>query len=195
MFCTSCGRYIEDDAEYCSHCGNKIEITEIKNDVKPEEITEIKNDVKPEEITEIKNDVKPEEITEIKNDVKPEESTHSTIDISKTSNGLCLLLLTIGIAASLSNIIKFLILEKDIFSIFGQTIFLLIFIASYVLLLKSKMIGGIILIVFSLFRMVGSAYYYMEIINNGYLTKNLIIDEIFYLTMILLLIIGWKNLK
>lgn len=108
-----------------------------------------------------------------------------------TFTELSIILLMIGLAISIINII---IVGKDTSYIIGQIIFGLIFVISGILLWKSKKIGGIILIPFVSLKMISSIYYYLEN-YNGYLIKNLIIDEIFYLAIISLIILGWKNLK
>lgn len=169
MFCTNCGKEIDDDSIYCDHCGHKIIIEdEIKGD-----ITE--NYVKEEIIENENNDI-------LKN-----------MNISELSRTLCIILLIIGSIASLINVIGFYIAESDITYILGQTIFLLIFIISMILLWKSKKIGGFILILFVLFKMISSIYYYGTI--NEYVINNLIFDEIFYFVIMLSLIISWRNLK
>ena len=130
------------------------------------------------------------------NKVKVEDKAVEKVE-DKTSRGICLLLLTIGSSASFANIVKFLIKGKDIGHIFGQAVFLLIFIISTIFFLKSRKIGGGILISFVSFEMMTSLYYYyyLDPYPYRYLMKNLLVDEIFYLTIILLLIANWKNLK
>jgi hypothetical protein len=96
--------------------------------------------------------------------------------------------------ASIVNIFRFYISGIGINYIFGQMIFGLVFLVSTVLLWKSRKIGGAILISFILFKVISSIYYYFEA-SYGYLIKNLIYDEIFYLAIISLLLIDWRNLK
>ena len=158
MFCTNCGRQIDDDAIYCNYCGERI-LVEEKVEEKVEEL---------------------------------KSSIIKDVDISKKSMELCILLLIIGSIASVVNIIRFYILGKDVNYIFGQTIFMLAFIVSTILLWRSKKIGSSILISFVLFKMISSIYYYLET-ANGYFIKNLIADEIFYMIIISLLVISWKN--
>lgn len=179
MFCTNCGNEIEEDSIYCIHCGYKT-ITENSEDDILKDTNVMEND---------EDDIlKDTNVTE--ND---EDDILRDINIPEISRMLCMILLTIGLIASLVNTVSFYIDNKDITYIFGQMIFVSIFIISIFLLWKSKKIGGSILILFVLFKMICSIYYYVTI--REYTTNNLIYDEIFYFIIALLLIISWKTLK
>lgn len=166
MFCTNCGKKIENYVIYCNYCGCKVE--NIGQETKENIGQETKEKV-------------------------VDTDNSSTIDISKILKGLYFVLLIIGTSAALANIIKILIRKGDNVDIFGQVIFFLVFIVSITLLLKLKKIGYAILVSFALFKLISSIYYYK--VHYGYLTKNLIIDEVFYLAIISLSIISWRYQK
>ena len=168
MFCTNCGNEIDNDSVYCNYCGNKIlEGIEEKN-VEEKELERIDETLQVHDIL-------------------------KDINISTISVTLCIILSITGLIASIINIANFYDTEKDVSYIFGQIIFGSVFIISTILLWKLKKIGGAILISFTLFKMISSIYYYST--SYEYLIKNLVCDEIFYLTIVLLTIIGWKVLK
>ena len=178
MFCTNCGKHIEDDVIYCNYCGHRVETT----GQEPKEKTTGQIDSGSIDIKE------PKEKTTGQID-------SGSIDIKEISKGLYLFLSTVCTVASFGNIVGLLMRgERYTNSIIGQATFLLIFIVSIILLLKSRKIGGAILISFVLFKMVSSLYYYYWI-HYEYLMKNLIIDEVLYLVIILSLIVNWKTLK
>ena len=166
MFCTNCGNEIYDDAVYCNYCGNKIIIED------KEEPVEDKEEIKEEPVEDIFKDI-------------------NIPEISRTS---CIIVSIIGLLASAINIVNLYFENKDISYMLGQIITVLIFVISIILLWKSKKIGGIILILFILFKMISSIYYYIEI-PYEYFIKNLVVDEIFYLVTICLIVISWKTLK
>ncbi len=190
MFCTSCGREIENDSIFCNYCGNKVE--KIDEEIKLEE------DKTHEEIK-LEEDKTHEEIK------LEEDKTHEEIKLEDklekiepeyniNTLKILLTLCTIGLIASMVNIFRFYMLGKDLNYIFGQVIFGSIFLATSVLLWKSKKIGGALLFSFILFKAITSIYYYFETLQ-GYLIKNLILDEVFYLAIISLLFLEWRNLR
>lgn len=154
MFCTSCGREIDDDAIYCNYCGKKT--------INEENVIEY----------------------DIINDIKD-------IDISSLSIKICVILLTIVLIKSIIDIITIYIIDKNIN--IGQAIFMIIFMISIISILKSNKIGIAALITFISFKIISSIYYHFQ--NSEYLLRNLIVDEIFYVILIILCIIGWKKLN
>lgn len=163
---------------FCTNCGQEIDDDSVYCRHCGDKILKIKEEEKIKEDRDIFKEI----IRDIRN-----------INITMTCMTLCIALLTIGLIISIMNTINSYIIDKTD-HIFGQIIFGPIFLISAILLWKSKKIGGSILIPFILFKMTTSAYYYLKI-PHEYPVNNLIIDEIFYLMIILFLIIGWKNLK
>lgn len=147
MFCTNCGKEIDDDAVYCSYCGVIVSIEEERK----------------------------------------EEYNILNINISKDSTKLFLALLVVGLISSIVNII--------IYNNTIQVIFVLIFAISIFSLWRLNMIGITILMIFVLFEGINSILYYFRSIDHEYLTSNLIIDELFYIIIIILILINWKKFK
>ncbi len=262
MFCTNCGRQIENYVTYCNYCGHKVEKAEQEAKEKAEQEAKEKAEQEAKEKAEQEAKEKAEQEAKEKAEQEAKEKAeqeakekaeqeakekagqeakekaeqeakekaeqeakekaeqeakekaeqeakekaeqeakekaedvgdNDTMNAPKTLRGLYFLLLVTGTSAALANIIKILIRKEDIVGIFGQAISLSIFIMSTILFSKSKKIGCIILISFTLFKLISSLYYYN--VYHGYLEKNLIIDDVFYLAIISLSIINLRTLK
>lgn len=127
-----------------------------------------------------------EKIEEVKSEQKIKtEQGEGFKEFKITSQKLCIALLTIGVITSIINIIG---ARTNSNFIFSQMIFIVIFAISIFLLSKSNKIGITILVPFILLKMGSSLYYYFENLKEYYI-GNLIVDEIFYLAIILLLAI------
>lgn len=183
MFCNNCGESVDDDAIYCNYCGFKIDRIE-DNIISRSEESGVVSQIDDSNVT---NQI----YENISDNI---EQKYRTIKGLSIPIALCIFLLIIGFSASIVNIIRFYLLDEDIYYIMGQMIFLPIFILSMILLYNSRKIGGILLISFSLFKMIGSAYYYKNFLST-YVVPNLVFDEIFYLLMIISVIVGWKKLE
>ena len=148
MFCTNCGKEIDDDAIYCSYCGVKVSIEEER---------------------------------------KEEHNILNINIISKESTKLFLILLVVGLISSIVNII--------IYNTTIQVIFVLIFAISIFSIWRLNRIGITILMIFALFESIVSILYYFRSVDHEYLLPNLIIDELFYIIIIILILINWKKFK
>ena len=128
---------------------------------------------------------KEEEHKEEEHKEEEERDLFKDIDISIGSIRLCMILLIVGSVSSIINIVSY----KNVNN-FGQIIFGSVFIVSIFSLWKLNKIGATILLTFVSFKIISTTYYYME-------TKllNLIFDQIFYIAIILLILVGWKKLK
>ena len=181
MFCTNCGQSIEDDAVYCNHCGNRI--CNVGDNVGNNVGDNVGNNVGDN----VGNNVGDNVGNNVGNNVDVAKY------ISKKSIMLCVSLLILGLTASTISIIKLYMSGKDLNDMFGQIIFGSIFIISIILLWKSRKIGIAVLVPFILFKMICSVYYFDTF--SGYAMKNLIADEVLYVIIILLSIIGWTRPK